>query len=87
MTMQLCSLNSYYHDYWASEMQQEHWPVSFQPSERLNAGKNPSHPEIIFSPLHGIMEVWRPSKKRAVVDRFSDRLKKSQYTGAQLAID
>ena len=87
MTVQLCSLNSYYQNYWADEMQQEHWPVSFQPSERLNAGKNRSHPEIIFSPLHGIMEVWRPSKKRAVVDRFSDRLKKSQCTGAQLAID
>jgi integrase/recombinase XerD len=87
MTMQLCSLNSYYQDYWADENQQGHWPVSFQPSERLNASKNPSHPEIIFSPLHGIMEVWHPSKKRAVVDRFFDRLKKSQCTGAQLAID
>jgi integrase/recombinase XerD len=87
MTIQLCSLNSYYQNYCADEIQEEHWPVSFQPSERLNAGKNPSHPGILFSPLHGIMEVWCPSKKRAVVDRFCDRLKKSQYTGAQLAID
>jgi site-specific recombinase XerD len=87
MTMQLCSLNSHYQNYWPDEIQEEHWPVSFQPSERLNAGKNPSHPGILFSPLHGIMEVWCPSKKRAVVDRFCDRLKKSQCTGAQLAID
>jgi integrase/recombinase XerD len=87
MTIQLCSLHSYYQNYWADEIQEEHWPVSFQPSERLNVGKNPSHPGILFSPLHGIMEVWCPSKKRAVVDRFCDRLKKSQYTGAQLAID
>ncbi|HSL87384.1 MAG TPA: site-specific integrase [Bacteroidales bacterium] len=87
MTIQLCSLTSYYQNYWADEIQEEHWPVSFQPSERLNAGKNPSHPGILFSPLHGIMEVWCPSKKRAVVDRFCDRLKKSQCTGAQLAID
>lgn len=87
MTVQLCSLNSYYHDYWADDIQQEHLPVSFQPSERFNAGKNPSHPEIIFSPLHGVMEVWHPPKRRAVVDRFSDRLKRSRLTGAELAVD
>ena len=87
MTIQLCSPNSCYQNYWADEIQEEHWPISFQPSERLSAGKNQSHPGILFSPLHGIMEVWCPSKKRAVVDRFCDRLKKGQYTGAQLAID
>jgi integrase/recombinase XerD len=86
MTTQLCSLNSSYQHYWDGEIQQEHWPVFHQPSERLTASKNPSHPELIFSPLHGVMEVWRPSKRRAVVDRFSDRLKKSRFTGAELAI-
>jgi len=87
MTVQLCSLNSSYQHYWDDEAQQEHWPVFHQPSERLTASINPSHPELIFSPLHGVMEVWRPSKRRAVVDRFSDRLKKSQFTGAELAIE
>jgi hypothetical protein len=29
MTIQLCSLNSYYQNYWANEIQEEHWPVSF----------------------------------------------------------
>ena len=87
MTTQLCSLNSSYRDYWDDEAQQEHWPVFYQPSERLTASKNPSHPELIFSPLYGAMDVWHPPKRRAVVDRFSDRLKKSQFTGAELAID
>ncbi|MDD3814080.1 MAG: hypothetical protein PHZ02_05490 [Desulfocapsaceae bacterium] len=63
MTVQLCSLNSYYHDYWADDIQQEHLPVSFQPSERLNAGKNPSHPEIIFSPLHGVIQLTNLIRK------------------------
>lgn len=87
MTVQLCSLNSSYQHYWDDELQQEHWTVFHQLSERLTASINPSHSELIFSPLYGVMEVWHPSKRHAVVDRFSDRLKKSQFTGAELAID
>ena len=87
MTIPLCSLNNYYPYDWDNGAQQERWPVTHRPSERLEASKNPSHPELIFSPLLGIMEIWRPSKRRAAVDRFCDRLKANQYTGADLAIE
>ena len=87
MTIPLCSLNNYYPYDWDNGAQQERWPVTHRPSERLEASKNPSHPELIFSPLLGVMEIWRPSKRRAAVDRFCDRLKASQYTGADLAIE
>jgi len=87
MTMQLCLLNSYYQNCLDDEFYQKHWPVLHQPSERILASKNPAHPELVFSPLHGIMEVYRPSKKRAVVDRFSDRIMKSQCSGAKLAVE
>jgi hypothetical protein len=70
MTTQVCSRNSFYQDYWNDDAHQKYWPVFHQPSERLTASKNPSHPELIFSPLHGVMEVWQPSKKRVVVNRF-----------------
>ncbi len=85
MTVQICSLNSCYQNY-SDHSVQEHWPVTHQPSERLRAGTKPSHPELTFSPLHGVMEVFKPSKKRKVLDRFSDRLKKSKLTGSELAI-
>jgi integrase/recombinase XerD len=87
MIIQLCSLNSYYPYDWDDRAKQERWPVTYRPSELLEASKNPSHPQLIFSPLLGVMEIWRPTKRRAAVDRFCDRLKTSQYTGADLAIE
>ena len=86
MTTQICSLNSYYPNYSGDQGQEANWPVVHQLSERLNAGRNPSHPELIFSPLHGVMDLFRPSKRRATVDRFSNRLQKSNFTGSDLAI-
>ncbi len=50
MTTQVCSLNSSYQDYWNDDAHQERWSFFHQPSERLTANKNPSHPELISSP-------------------------------------
>lgn len=86
MTTQICSLNSYYPNYSGDQGQEANGPVVHQLSERLNAGRNPSHPELIFSPLHGVMDLFRPSKRRATVDRFSNRLQKSNFTGSDFAI-
>lgn len=85
MTIPICSLNNYYQNYSSLE-RSEAWPVSFHPSERLEAGRDPSHPELIFSPLHGVMNLFQPSKRRATVDRFCERLQKSNCTGSALAI-
>lgn len=80
------SLNTYSSDYWEGEPDGEIWPVTFEPFERLEAGRDPAHPDVIFSPLHGVMEVWRPSKRRAALDRFCQRLEKSGVAGSGQAI-
>jgi integrase/recombinase XerD len=86
MTGGTYSLNSYSSDYWDGEHGREIWPVTFEPSERLEAGRDPSHPDFVFSPLHGVMEVWRPTKRRATLNRFCKRLEKSGVAGADLAV-
>lgn len=86
MADQTCFLNNYYPDYSVGDSGCGYWPVTYEPSERLNAGRDPAHPNYVFSPLHGVMEVWQPSKRRATLDRFSDRLKESKATGSDLAI-
>lgn len=87
MTDQVWQLNSYYPNYTVGGPGHECWPVTYEPSERIKAGRNPAHPDFIFSPLHGVMEVWRPSKRRATLDRFSDRLQKSRVPGSTLAVE
>jgi hypothetical protein len=64
MTGGTYSLNKYSSNYWGGELGRDIWPVTFEPSERLEAGRDPAHPGFIFSPLHGVMEVWHPSKRR-----------------------
>lgn len=80
------SLNSYSSNCWEGELGQEIWPVTFKPSERLEAGKDPAHPGFVFSPLHGVMDVWRPTKRRATLDRFCRRLETSGVVGSDLAV-
>ena len=87
MTNQLGLLNNYSPNWWGVEVSQEPLPVAYKPSERLKAGKDPAHPDYIFSPLHGVMEVWRPSKRRATLDRFADRLQESRIPGSELAVE
>ena len=86
MADQACFLNNYYPDYSVGDSGCGCWPVTYEPSARLDAGKNPAHPDYIFSPLHGVMEIWYPSKRRATLDRFSDRLKENKAPGSDLAI-
>ncbi len=86
MTEQICILNNCYPSNLDDECYQRHWPTFHQPSECIQASRNPSHPELIFSPLHGLMEVFHPSKRRLMLDRFSARLEKTNYTGSKLAI-
>lgn len=86
MADQSCFPYNYYPEYGDGDFGCRYWPVTYQPSERLDAGRNPAHPDHIFSPLHGVMEVWRPSQRRATLDRFSQRLEKSNAPGSDLAI-
>lgn len=86
MTDSIDLVKSYYHDYWEEEPGRQCWPTVYQPSERLEAGRDPAHPNFIFSPLHGFMEVWRPTKRRATLDRFCRRLEESKVIGSDLAI-
>ncbi|BHH84551.1 tyrosine-type recombinase/integrase [Desulforhopalus sp. 52FAK] len=86
MTIPICSFNNYYPNYSGTNEAVEPWPVDYHPLERLDAGRDSSHPELIFSPLHGVMDLFRPSKRRATVDRFCERLQKSNCTGSELSI-
>lgn len=86
MTDLIDVVNNCYPDYWKDETGQKCWPTVYQPSERLEAGRDPAHPEFIFSPLHGVMEVWHPTKRRATLDRFCRRLEKSGVVGSDLAV-
>ncbi len=86
MTISVCSLNIYNQNCSGHKRPEDSFPVTYHPLERLDAGRDPSHPEQIFSPLHGVMELFRPSKRRATVDRFCERLQKSNCPGYALAI-
>jgi len=87
MTGQTCFLNTYCLNWSDGKSDQNSWPLSYEPSERLAAGRDPAHPDYVFSPLHGVMEIRRPSKRRATLNRFVDRLEKSRASGSELAIE
>jgi integrase/recombinase XerD len=86
MADQFCFPKNYFPEYGDGDSGCRYWPVTYQPSERLDAGRNPAHPDHTFSPLHGVMEVWRPSKRRTTLDRFSHRIEESNVPGSDLAI-
>jgi len=87
MTIPICLFNNYSPYCWAESVPQKHWPVTHQPRERLKFLANTSHPELYFSPIEGSMPVWRPTKRRAALDRFCHRLEESNFTGSDLAIE
>ena len=87
MTIPICSFNNYFPNCWGESAHQKQWPVTHQPRERLQVLADTSHPELYFSPIEGSMPVWRPTKRRATLDRFCHRLEGSNFTGSSLAIE
>ena len=87
MTTSMGSFNDYIPYCWDEEQQQEQWPVFHEPRQRHHFLADTSHPELYFSPIEGSMPVWRPSKRRATMDRFCQRLETSHYTGSGLAVE
>ncbi|SHO51579.1 hypothetical protein [Desulfopila aestuarii] len=86
MTTSIVSFNDYFPYCWDEEQLQEQWPVIHQPRQRLQLLADKSHPELYFSPIEDSMPVWLPSKRRATLDRFCQRLEASNYNGSDLAI-
>lgn len=87
MTTPICSFNNYFPYCWDEKSQQDQWPITHLPRERLLVLADTSHPELYFSPVEGAMPVWQPTKRRSAVDRFCHRLKESNFTGSDLAIE
>ncbi len=87
MTTSSCSLNNYTPYCWDKTVHPEQWPVTHQPRERLQVLADTSHPELYFSPVEDSMPVWRPTKRRAALDRFCHRLEESHFAGSNLAIE
>jgi integrase/recombinase XerD len=87
MTTPICSFNNYFPYCWDEKSQQDQWPVTHLPRERLLVLADTSHPELYFSPVEGSMPVWQPTKRRSAVDRFCHRLEESNFTGSDLAIE
>lgn len=87
MTTSMGSFNDYFPYCWDEKEQQEQWPVIHQPRQRFQLLADTSHPELYFSPIEGSMPVWLPSKRRATLDRFCQRLEASNCTGSDLAIE
>ena len=86
MTGQSCILNNFYPNEWAYAVQKRHWPVTLPPTERIKTGSL-APPPLFFSPIAGSLAVWRPSKRRRALDRFSARITDSGLIGADVAVE
>ena len=87
MTTPTSSFNDYFPYSWDEKALQEQCPVTHHPRQRVQLLSDTSHPELYFSPIEASMPVWRPSKRRATLDRFCKRLELSNFTGSDLAIE
>lgn len=87
MTTSTVVLNDYFPYCRDEDGRQEKWPVTYQPQQRLQLLSDTSHPELYFSPIEASMPVWQPSKRRATLDRFCQRLEASNFSGSELAVE
>ena len=86
MTGQKSILYNHYPCDWAADIQERHWPVMLPPAEKPAPGSF-SPPPLFFSPIAGSLAVWRPGKRRRILDRFCARLLDSGLPGADVAVE
>lgn len=86
MTDQKSMLSNPYPCDWGADIQERHWPVTLPPKEQPAPGSF-SVPSQSFSPIAGSLAVWRPGKRRRILDRFSTRLLDSSLPGADIAVE
>ena len=87
MTGQSCIRNNSHPDEWAAAVQEKHWPAILPQTEQKATNSDLTSPQLYCSPIAGSLAVWRPSKRRRALDRFSARLADSDLTGADRAIE
>lgn len=87
MTGQSCIRNNSQPDEWAAAVQKKHLPVILSPTEQKATSSGFISPQLYCSPTAGSLAVWRPSKRRRALDRFSVRLADSDLVGADRAIE
>ena len=87
MTGLSCILNNSHPNEWAAAVQAKHLRLILPPTEQKATNSDFISSQLYCSPTAGSLTVWRPSKRRRALDRFSVRLADSDLTGADIAIE